>query len=276
MLTWLTEELSPRSLGLARIILGAAAILRGLAAWPVLIEIAQPEALRIPYADWLPEPSIDLVIPVLGLWLLAAIAFTLGWRVSLTGPILLTVLVVALSMDQQMYGNHLYLMSWLVLLMTLADAGAGRSLGDEERRVVRWPILLLMAQVSIVYAFSALTKLNQGFMSGTVLASVLSGGLVPFPDSLRTPEVLSVVAAMAVAVELFLSIFLWSRRLRPVALTLGVGLHVSIVLFMTPTIELIVFGLEMLAIYVLFADRQYPRISLNHGTVRSSPERSEI
>jgi hypothetical protein len=51
-----------------------------------------------------------------------------------------------------------------------------------------------MAQLSIVYGFSALTKINEGFLSGVVLARTLGQGLVGFPESLRTPTFLSLVA----------------------------------------------------------------------------------
>ena len=143
-------------------------------------------------------------------------------------------------------------MAWLVLLLTLADAGAGLSVKRAQRPVIRWPVFLLMMQVSVVYGFAAITKLNTEFLSGRVLAGVLHEGILSFPDVLRTREFLGAVALAAVFVELFLAIFLWSPRFRPTAFILGLGLHATMTLFMAPTGELFVFSLEMLALYPLF------------------------
>jgi predicted DCC family thiol-disulfide oxidoreductase YuxK len=109
-----------------------------------------------------------------------------------------------------------------------------------------------MFQLSLVYGFSGLSKLNEDFMSGQVLAGVLRGGIVPFPEALVTPRFLSVLAALAVMTELFIALFIWSKRFRPAAFILGLGFHVSLILLMAPTGELAVFALQMLALYPLF------------------------
>ena len=124
MLTWLTSETNPRPVGLARIIVGAAAIIRVVIAVPILGKLTEPETLRAPLSVWFPDPTPALVASVMVVWFVAAILFMIGWRVSLTGPALLAAIVVVLSLDLQTYSNHLYLMAWLVLLLTLADAGA--------------------------------------------------------------------------------------------------------------------------------------------------------
>lgn len=249
---WLTSEINPRPLGLARTIIGAAAIIRAIVAIPILTKLTEPETLNAPFFDWFPDPTPPLVTGILAVWLIAAILFMIGWRVSFTGPALLAAIVFSLSLDIQAYSNHLYLMAWLVLLLTLADAGAALSIKGIQRPVVRWPVLLLMMQVSVVYGFAAITKLNSEFLSGRVLAGVLNGGIVAFPDALRTREFLGAVAIAAVFVELFLAVFLWSPRFRPTAFIFGLGLHATITLFLAHAGELLVFSLEMLALYPLF------------------------
>ena len=76
MLSWLTAQVSPRPLGLARIIIGVAAVIRAFITWPILNKLAQPETLRSPYVEWTPDPSIGLAVLICGVWVLAAIAFT--------------------------------------------------------------------------------------------------------------------------------------------------------------------------------------------------------
>lgn len=260
MLSRLIETVSPRPLGLTRIIVGSAAAIRALLALPVLMKLTEPAILYAPVFDWFPEPSVPLVIAIVAVWFTTAILLAVGWKVSWVGPLLLAAIVTVLLLDLQMYSNHLYLMGWLVLLLTVADAGAGLSLRRPERPVFRWSVLLLMMQTSIVYGFAGLTKLNSEFISGRVLAGVLHSGPISFPDALRTREFLGAMAIVAVFIELFLAVFLWSRRFRPVAFVLGLFLHIGIILFITNTGELVVFALEMLALYPLFLSRDRLRV----------------
>jgi hypothetical protein len=268
VLSWLTEYVPSRPLGLTRIIVGSAAALRALVALPVLVELTQSDTLRLPYADFMPRPTIGLVIATIGVWIVSAVLFALGRGVAVTGPLLLAAIVFTISLDRQAYSNHLYLMAWLVLLLTVADSGASLTnrKGPQERPVVRWPVLLLMLQASIVYGFSALTKINGDFISGAVLAGVLRDGVIPFPDSLRNPGFLSALAVVVIAVELFIALFLWSPRFRGAAFILGLGLHVSIVLLISSTAELGVFALEMLALYPLFLSLEPVAVSLPRST----------
>lgn len=260
VLSWGLEEIGSRPLGLARVMVGVAALIRSYLAWRVLTQLTDPDVIQVPFVDWLPAPGMPMVVGIVVVWIGAAVAFILGWKVPVSGPILSGVILLTLFTDQQLYGNHLYLMSWLVLLLTVADAGAGINYRRVDRVVVQWPAVLVMAQASIVYGFSAVTKFNDSFLSGEVLASTLGAGLLPFPEALRTPVLLSVVAATAVFVELFIAFFLWSPRFRPAAFALGFGLHLSITLLMEGTLELVVFSLQMLALYPLFLPKEKLRL----------------
>ncbi len=248
----MTSEVSSRPLGLARVVVGVAAVIRAPHAWPILRDLTDRGVVNIPHADWLPEPSMALAIAITVTWLVGAMLFTIGWRVPVTGPVLLTAIVASLAIDQQTYGNHVYLMAWLVFLLTLADSGAGLSVDSQDRPTVRWPVLLLMTQLSVVYGFSGITKLNEFFLSGATMAAVLRDGIIPFPEALRTPGFLSVLAPAVVFVELFIAVMIWRPSFRPAAFVFGIGLHAAITLLIAPTTQLLVFSLEMLALYPLF------------------------
>lgn len=252
MLIWLTEEIPSRPVGLARIVVGGACVIRAIVAWPILRELATADVVHIPYASWLPDPSLGLVVAIVVVWFVGGVLFTIGWKTRLVGPVLLAAIVANLALDQQTYDNHVYLMAWLVFLLTLADAGAGLTVTRRDRPVVRWPVVLLMTQASVVYGFSGLTKLNELFLSGATLSAVLREGVIPLPEILRTPGILSALAAVVVFVELFIAVMLWRPRFRPAAFVLGLGLHASITLLMASTVQLLVFSLEMLALYPLF------------------------
>ena len=265
MLSWLTGWTGSRPLGLARVVLGGAAMVRAVVALPVLVDLTRRETLLAPYAEWTPQPSLTLIAFIAGLWLLSAMLFTLGWRVPLSGSALMLALVAILGIDQQTYSNHIYLMLWLVGLMVLADAGAGMSIRGADRPVVRWPLLLLKFQLSVVYVFAALTKINDDFLSGEILAGSLGTGIVPFPESLRTPVFLSILAGIAVIVEFAVGTLIWHRRYRFLAFALGLGFHLAIPLSMQPTAELVVFSLEMLALYPLFLDSERLAVGVPDG-----------
>ena len=253
MLSGLVDPVGSRPLGVTRIVIGVAAGIRSLVALPVLLRLAEPGVIQAPVLTWMPAPSREMAFVLVGVWLTSAIMLAVGWRVPASGPVLLACLIFMLVLDLQTYSNHLYLMAWLVLLLIVADAGSGLSLGRRSSPVPYWPIGLIMIQVSVVYGFSAITKLNDEFLTGRVLAGVLRGGVISFPETLRAPRFLGAVAVAAVMVEAFIALALWSRRFRTVAFILGFGLHASITLLMADTLELLVFSLLMMSTYPLFA-----------------------
>ena len=141
--------------------------------------------------------------------------------------------------DQQTYSNHLYLMLPVAALLTVAQSGAALSL-DARREggrdwVPGWPVWLLCAQVSIVYGFAALAKLNPDFLSGSVVASYLRrDGLLALPDAWRSLEPMLILSLLAICSEAFLAFALWVPRWRPAAMVVGLGLHVFIAGWLVP------------------------------------------
>ena len=118
-----------------------------------------------------------------------------------------------------------------------------------------WPVWLLCAQVSIVYGFAALAKLNPDFLSGSVVASYLRrDGPLAVPGAWRSLEPMLVLSLLAICSEAFLAFALWMPRWRPAAMVVGLGLHVFIAGWLSPTSSLIVFSLLMLPLYLLFLD----------------------
>lgn len=244
------------TLGMARVLVGIAALAKASIVIPVLSALADPTAFRLPLASWIPALSHVFIPVVVGVWLVAAIAFLVGWQTPWAGGALLVALTTVLVGDQQLYSNHLYLLATVVGLLTLAGAGRTVSLdargAEEPSRSPRCAVLLLKMQVSIVYGFTALAKLNVTFLSGAVLGAVLGrGSLLTFPDGARTFTVMASLSGGAILVEMFLAAALWSPRWRPVAVAVGVLFHLSIVLFVGPVLELVVFALIMFALYLI-------------------------
>jgi hypothetical protein len=251
------EEMASRPLGTVRAAVGAAALLKLADAAPLLTSLAQPGAFRMPRFAALPMPSPEAMLGLLGLWLAAAAGLLLGWRTRLSGAVLTAVLGLVLALDQQLYASHLYLLFLLVLLLTVADSGAALSLDARRNggrpRVPAWPALLMKLELTIVYAFSAVAKLNPAYLSGAVLAGVLrEPGLVPLPASWQTPGRLAALAWTSILFELILAAGLWSRRWRLPVACAGVAFHAFIVLALHPRSDLVIFAIESLAVYRLF------------------------
>ena len=115
MLTWLISEVGPRPLGLARVIIGFAALVRSFVAWRVVLRLTEANTLRAPYADWLPDPTLSLVAIVLTVWTLTSILFLIGWRVPLSGPLLLGSIMILFALDWRLALATLTVMPALIL-----------------------------------------------------------------------------------------------------------------------------------------------------------------
>jgi hypothetical protein len=249
--------------GVARVVLGVAAFVEVLAAISTsrVDKVLRAGVLETPRWDWFPRLSQDGGHVLLAVWLVAAVLFTVGWRARVTGGITFAAIAYYLAVDQQLYANHVYLLSVLVLLFVLADAGAAVSVdatrGRGRPRVARWPVFLLQAQVAVVYGFATLSKLNGDWFGGDVLeANLLRIGPVDLPSVLERRGVYVALAIGTVLVEGFLSFAFYVRRLQPVAVVVGLAFHLSIVLTVDrwspyAAIGFTVFAMEMIALWIV-------------------------
>jgi hypothetical protein len=142
-------------------------------------------------------------------------------------------LAYVVLLDQQTYSNHLYLFAILAAMLALRG---------------RYVALVLKGQLTLVYFFAAVSKLNPAFLSGLVIA----GSLRPEFDRLRTPWVLVPLAVSAIGLELFIADSLWVPRRRSRAATFGILMHVSFVVLMNNTVSLAAFGIACVSLYPLF------------------------
>jgi hypothetical protein len=246
------KRAAPLPVGLARIGVGAAAVIEAFEVSSELRGLADPTLLKLPRFAALPAIPPGGVNLLLGIWLIAALAFCLGWRVRVAGAVLVALLAYTLLLDYQLYSNHLWLLTILIFLLSLADSGAAASV-DARRRgrvesIPAWPVLLMRVQLSIVYGFAALAKLNFVYLSGLVLRVQLR---VPGVESLP-PWFFALLAVASVSTEAFLAAAFWSRRLRPLAFVVGIGFHLTILATMRVIPDLITFALLMGSVYLTF------------------------
>lgn len=247
MLKVFSEMFPARPVRLIQRVVGFICLLRVYEEYRVMSRVLKPESIRFPIIESLPVLTQGQAAIVLVLWFGAALAFTIGWKTKISGFVLAAVMGYTLIIDQQLYASNLYLLCLIVLLLTLAEVGRP----SESNFVWRWPILLLQIQLSLVYFFAAITKMNSVYLKGYMLGSNLRKEL---PAVVFTPGMLTTLAVASIVIELFLAGAFWVRSLRKSAVLVGVLFHLGMVLTITPlvAIQLIVFAVACIAIYPLF------------------------
>ncbi len=247
----------------ARIVIGMAAVVKALYLGLVILPRMGADRIRLPVVEWLPPASVGLTVPVLVVWIIAAVCFTIGWRTRIAGSVLVATMVAIQLLDEQFYSNHLYLHSLLVLLLTIADSGAMLSFDARKhgsrKTIPAWPIVLCCVQLSVVYGYAAIAKLTPEFLSGGIIYEAWSlHGLLPLPEPLRRWEVMAPLAVLAFLSELFLAFAFWLDWLRRLAVIVGIALHGVIILTMGSPVELSIFAALMFSIYGVFGRRLDP------------------
>jgi hypothetical protein len=143
---------------------------------------------------------------VVAAWCVAAVGCVVHQRLGAA----IVVLLSAWAFLGGHYYNHLWFLFWVALTVTIFGAV------DQQRLVLR-------CQLSIVYGFAALAKMNPLWLSGESLAS----------HGVRLPEALIGPAAVAtVALEATLAWALWIPRWRILALAAAAPMHLSFWLMM--------------------------------------------
>lgn len=161
---------------------------------------------------------------LLALWLAAGLLLLrdrdLGWPVLLGAG-----LVLAASSPGELRRQHLVLLIGIALVATVTR--------DDRERLLLW-----RTQLSVLYGVAAVAKLNEAFLSGTVLA-----------EALRVPLPLPALLALGVgllAVEALLAVTPWVPRLRRPGTAVAAALHGTALLVVAGgplvTLRLVVFG----------------------------------
>lgn len=256
----------PRPLAIARIGVGAATILNTIEGFEILAAIADGK-IAMPVIPGVPTPTLPWLVALVALTTGAALAVALGWHSDRAAAISVVLGVTFLLWDQQTYSSHRLLATLIMAYLAFAKADTAWSIRPARDRsdVPWWPQLLMMSQLSVVYLFSALSKINVWFMSGVPLASWIW---------LELPwQLYAVAATMTIVVELTIAVGLWFESSLKVAVALGLGLHLSIVTLMNhDTLALVAFAITCTSLYPLFLFR--PRLRNEEPAASVSGERS--
>lgn len=259
---------SVRSLAVLRIVLGPVVLVH---LWPFLSMTLDGRTYRDTFFEpwWTFAPVPPGWVQVVLVWVAAvgAVALAIGWRTRFVGP--LTWLAVAgnLFLSQHHFRHNRAFLLFLLGAVALADSGRVLSLDARRRRppddrATLWPLWLLRVLVASVYLASGVSKLvDPDWVGGRVLwdRAVRFQHLVHerLPDPIADPVVdvvtqrwvHAVTSPIAVAMELFIGIALWSGRTRLAAIWTAIFFHLSIEV--SASVE--VFSLAAVAALVIWA-----------------------
>ncbi|MCD2443472.1 HTTM domain-containing protein [Agromyces sp. SYSU K20354] len=250
-------------MAVARIGIGIASVFNAIEAFEILQRVSTGK-LAVPVFAGIPVPSVQWLVAGLVLAVVAGIAVTFGWMTAPAAAVSVALSATVLLMDQQVYSSHRWLATLLLAYLVFAQSGTAWSVRPDRTRtsVIWWPQLLMMSQLSVLYVFSALSKMNLTFISGVPLSGWVWLDL-PW-------QVYFVASVITVVVELVIGVGLWFRASRRVAVVFGLGLHLSIVTLMNnETPALIAFAITCVSLYPLFIARPELRTPRD-GTVGPS------
>lgn len=191
----------------------------------------------------LPTRSGMLVVYLVLSYLALRVAFGAAtrWTIALATALF----AYAYFISQLDSYQHHYLV-FLLLVLCCCVPWPGR--GGRGVPVVRSVALrLLTAQVAVVYLWTAIAKLDTTWLDGQLLAfEVGRSGIAPWIEAV--PGSFFTASWAILGVELFLAVAFLVPRLHPVALPLGVGLHLGIE---AAQLSIGLFSYYMFAVYTL-------------------------
>jgi hypothetical protein len=249
----LDDVVDGRALAFARVGIGLAGLLNCVESWVVIHEIEERGAVPVPTWDLLPTLGSAGGAVVASLGAVAAVFVLAGLGTRPAAGLLSATLASVMLFEQQTYSNHVALSMWCAFWLVFSHSDARWSLRsriDGPRDVRIADQLLLMTQVSVVYAFTGLLKINTEFLSGRVIQESshleLSNGLA------------QAMAIGAVLTEVGLCVGLWFPRVRWLVALAGLGLHASIPIVMYQPLPLVSFSISVVCLYPLFFARRRP------------------
>jgi len=249
--------------------------------------LAGPQ-FHLPYASFIGPVEWDMYELLHGLQYPLIAMFALGVLPRLSSAALLGCQGWIFFADQLTFRNHPYFFMLVILIMLPSPAWEALSVkallrGFRRREPWETRILgppsslafqrLIQVQVCLVYLYSAMHKVHGLYLDGGVLQRILTAHLLEsdsgrflrqlytdetLREFLARPELWTWLSPTVILLEIGLPIFLWRRRWRPLAVVVGIGFHLTIML----TMSIHVFSYAMIAAYLLFLDPEtIPRLA---------------
>jgi len=237
------------------------------------------DGFYLPYVEFIQPVTKETYILIHNLYSPLILLLALGLFTRFSCSVLFLLQGYLFFADQLNFRNHPYFFVLVLLLLLFSPTDDALSVKSILRALKnRRPVIasflgsqqpltfqrLIQVQVCIVYLYAAFHKLNAGYLSGVVLEfylrkQFLSGragqiletvfsesALFSLMNFLYSGQTFKALSVLSVIVEFGLPFTLWFRKTRPIALILGIGFHLGILIGM----NIINFSLAMIATYL--------------------------
>ncbi len=183
--------------------------------------------------DWIrPWPGGGMYIHFLILGGLAVfIIFGLWYRVSIS--LFCLGFTYVFLLDQAQYRNHFYLICLISFLMIFIPAHRAFSVDAWHRPAIRsntaqaWTLGLLIAQVSVVYFYSGLAKINGDWLRGEPIRMFFSQFDAPLIGGLSNEWLVYFLIYGGLVFDLLVVPLLLWKKTRPFAFAFAVAFHLT-------------------------------------------------
>jgi uncharacterized membrane protein YphA (DoxX/SURF4 family) len=192
-----------------------------------------------------PSPSPTVVYLAYAAFMLGALCLLVGFRTRLAALVVFLIMASFTRRDPLVFNSGDALLRVLCFYLLLVPGGAALSL-DRRRRVRKeggdfwqsparavWPLRLMQIQLSVAYLAAVWAKVGgTTWRQGTAVSFALRTGFIrrlPVPGTMEHSLVVSnLLTYGTLGTELALGLLVWTRRLRPRVLLLGVVFHLAL------------------------------------------------
>ena len=213
--------------------------------------LAQEGELRLPffsfakpllYSQWGDAACFALHVAAFG----CALLLIAGRYARVAAAALAALYLATFLSDQLAYTNNVFLFIVLLGLCAIEPL-------DPEHPSPRYPTFLVRALVTVIYAVGALVKLDGNWRSGYILGEACLHYHFAYAKNfgLNVDWLFRWLALVSLFVEGALAIALWRKSMRKYAIVVGVLFH----FFVEMLLPVRIFSWEMMAVYVVFLDR---------------------
>lgn len=196
-------------------------------------------AVRFSYPgfEWVePLPRAGMVVVFVAL-ALASVAVAVGAAYRTAAWMLCLLHAYVFLLEASRYLNHGYLLGLLALLLACMPAARGLSVdawrrgGERRSDVPAWAPWLLRVQLSIVYVYGGLAKLDADWLAGEPVRGFVRQRARDAPawlgELLRSEAAVALVVHGGLWFDLLVAPALWWRRTRGLAVLASLGFHLG-------------------------------------------------
>ncbi|MEL6718517.1 MAG: HTTM domain-containing protein [Bacteroidota bacterium] len=235
--TYLFRPVSIAPLIVFRLIFGALLLYSTARTWQKgwIDELYIEPTYHFSFIYWLHPLEGNGMYIIFSLLILSSIGIILGLFYRVSSLLFLFLFTYVELLDKAYYLNHYYLVTTLVFWLTLVPANRWYALDTflfpriKSTTCANWHILIFKVQLSIVYFFAGLAKVNSDWLLRAQPLAIWLPGRYELPiigSWLHYKEVAFLFSWIGCIYDLTIWIFLWIKKTRPYAYFMVIIFHI--------------------------------------------------